>query len=146
MELVPFCSELTGSETKLDLKAIYRRPCATGVSLTSPYPLRRHSDQVAKGFEYVTLASMDDLGQAAGLLRAKGYDPLAMRSSYDRQGHFKIAEYLQQAKAADAAHLADLQAKVDKFGAEAVVEMMRVSDPAFVLPASIVTDRKAGKK
>lgn len=146
MELVPFCSELTGSETKLDLKAIYRRPDPNGITLTSPLPLRRHKDWAAKGFEYVTLSTLGELGEAAPLLRAKGFDPLTMRNCYDRNGHFDIPKYLQEARATDAAYLADLQAKVDKFGAEAVVEMMRIGNPAFTLPEGLVTDRKAGKK
>lgn len=140
MELVPFSAVagLTGSGTKLDLKAIYRRPDPRGITLTSPLPFRRHEDWQAKGFEFVTLATLGDLGEAANTIRAHGHDPLRMRDCYDRNGHFDVAKYLKQAQVTDAARLVDLQAKVDKFGAEAVTELMRVSDPTFTLPEGIV--------
>jgi hypothetical protein len=149
MELVPFCSELTESGSKLDIRAIYRRPATAacpGVTLTSPLPLRRHSDQVKKGFEYVTVATLGELGEIANLLRAKGHDPLAMRSGYDRNGNFDVPKYLALAKETDAAQLVELQAKVDKYGAEMVTDMMRMSHPHFEMPAAIVTTKpKAGK-
>lgn len=138
MELVPFLDNWTKSGTTVDIKAIYRRPDPNGVSLTGPLPLRRHSDWAAKGLQYVSLASLSDLGTVAPELRAHGHDPLAMKAGYDRNGNFDIPQYLKEAKAGDAAHLADLQAKVDKFGPDAVTEMMRMNDPAFTLPASIV--------
>lgn len=139
MELVPFYDTWTGSETKLDLKAIYRRPGGTGVTLTGPLPMRRHKDWAIKGFQYVCLATLGDLGEVHQFLRGQGHDPLAMRSSFDRSGAFDVAQYLQRAKLEDESFLADLQAKVDKFGADTVVEMIRLSDPAFVLPAGIKT-------
>lgn len=153
MELVPFSEKWAGSETKLDLQAWYRRPCLEhgGFSLVGPLPLRRHLDWTRKGFEYVTVASLEDLALVAPMLRAAGLDVAAMAKSYDQRlprGPFKVVDYLKDAKASDAAYLVDLQAKVDKFGAEAVTEMLRVNDPAFVIPESIVVAEpaKGGKK
>lgn len=94
MHLVPFCHEWSGSETKLDLKGIYHRAGEPG-TLTSPLPLRRHNDWMRKGFEFVTLASLEDLGMVAKFLQGnKGLDPLPMRDCYDmRTGAFKTQEY-----------------------------------------------------
>jgi hypothetical protein len=136
MELVPFHDNWTGSETKLDLKAIYRRKGA-GINLTSPLPLRRHKSWAAKGLEYVSLATMHDLSLVAGDLRAMGHDPLPMRSSFDREGHFDTAQYIKQAQREDATFIAELQAKVDKFGVDTVTEMMRMNDHGFVMPDAI---------
>src|SRR5919106_1444688 len=86
---VPFDSVWSIPGTKFDLKGIYRRPrrvvgaydeitvatSAEGLplwDLTGPFPIRRHSDWVAKGFEYVTLADLESLEKAAPSLRAKG--------------------------------------------------------------------------
>jgi hypothetical protein len=138
MDLVPLFSQVTGSETKLDLKAIYRRP-GPGVTLTSPLPLRRHKDWEAKGFTYVSVSTLAELGQIAGVVRESGRDPLAMRSSFDRDGNFDVPQYLRQAKADDDTYRLELQAKVDKHGPEIVTELMRLSDPTFVLPAGIVS-------
>jgi hypothetical protein len=147
MELVPFeaIAKLTESGSKQDLKGVYRRPSASGVSLVHDLPLRRHNDWIGKGLEFVSLATMTDLKEAAGHIRAAGLDPLVMRGSYDRSGNFDFAAYLAEAKLHDAAFIADLQAKVDKFGADAVVEMMRMQNPAFVLPASIVAPTEPAK-
>ncbi len=140
MKLVPFQSGWAGSETKLDLKGIYRRPSADGgISLTSPLPLRRHLDWTRKGFEFVALATREDLGLVAGFLRAEGHDVAELAKSYDpRTGIFLTELYLKDAKASDAAYLVDLQSKVDRFGAETVTEMMQMQDPGFVMPAGIV--------
>jgi len=146
VELVPFRSQWAGSETKLDIKAWYRRPSVHGgFSMGGPFPLRRHLDWIRKGFEYVTLGSGDDFVLVMNMLRSEGLDVDAMRKSYDHRGVFKMAEYLKEAKAQDVAYLADLQAKVDKFGAETVTEMMRVSDPDFVLPDGITEPVKPAR-
>lgn len=137
MELVPFLDKWTGSESKLDLKAIYRRPDSRGITLTNALPLRRHKDWASKGFAYVSLATMKDLGEVANELRSHGYDPLPMRASFDKDGLFNVPAYLNQAKQDDATFLAALQAKVDKLGPDVVVEMMRMTDPMFELPAGI---------
>jgi hypothetical protein len=69
-----------------------------------------------------------------------------MRNAYDRNGNFKVADYIATDKASSAVALAELQAMVDKFGPETVLEIQRMSNPAFVMPEGIVTERKAVKK
>src|SRR5690349_6978742 len=150
MDLVPFHSQWAGSETKLDLKAWYRRPSVHGgFSLSGPLPLRRHLDWTRKGFEYVSLSTLEELGLVAAHLRSEGYDVDAMRKSFDRRtGLFDIATYLKTEHQSDTAFLAELQAKVDRHGPEIVTELMRMNDPAFVMPEGIVLPAKvaAGTK
>lgn len=146
MQLVPFHEQWAGSETKLDLKALYRRPSVHGgFSLTSPLPLRRHLDWKRKGFDYVTLASIEDVQPVLGMLGQDGIDLQALRKSYDKNGNFDTAAYLKTERQKDDAFQVELQAKVDKFGVEAVTEMMRLQDPAFEMPATIAT-KPASKK
>lgn len=147
MELVPFRNQWAGSETKLDLKAWYRRDSVHGgFSLVGPLPLRRHLDWERKGFEYVCLSSLEELGLVAPMLRAEGEDVDAMRKCFDRRsGSFDQATYLKEERVKTDAFTADLQSKVDKFGADAVTEMMRVSDPAFVMPESIAVKKTEPK-
>lgn len=147
MQLVPFHEQWAGSETKLDLKAIYRRTSVHGgFSLTGPLPLRRHLDWARKGFEYVTLASVEDVQPVTGMLQMGGIDLPLLRKSYDvRTGAFDVATYLKTERQKDDAFLVELQGKVDKFGLDAVTEMMKMQDPAFVMPAEI-TAKPASKK
>jgi hypothetical protein len=146
VNLVPYYNQWSGSETKLDLKAVYRRPEPDGsVTLAPQLPLRRHTDWTAKGFEYVTLSTLEELGQVAPFLRQQNLDPLTMRDCYDHKGNFKVDEYMRDQKQSGEEYLADLQAKVDKYGAETVTDMMRVHQPAFTLPASIKIPVKAEK-
>lgn len=145
MELAPFSEKWTGSETKLDVSAWYRRTSERGgFSVVGPLPLRRHSDWSRKGFEYVTLATAEDVSKVVGELQMRGVNLAELRKSYDHMGHFKMADYLKTEHQKDTAYLADLQAKVDKFGAETVTEIMRQGDPGFVMPEGITV--KAGKK
>lgn len=146
MELVPFSEKWTGSETKLDLQAWYRRPAQKGFSVVGPFPLRRHSDYTRKGYEYITLATAEDVSKVVGELQVRGVDLAALRRSYDHMGHFKMADYLKTEQQKDDAYLVELQAKVDKFGAEVVTEMMRVGDADFVMPAGIKVPEAAKAK
>lgn len=138
MQLVPFDASWTGSETKEDLKAWYRRPSVYGgFSVIGPLPLRRHTDWQRKGYEYVTLGSSEDVVKILPQLRAKGVDTQALGQSYDHNGHFKLEAYLKAQRVKDDTYVADLQAKVDKFGYDAVAEMLRVGDPNFVMPPAV---------
>lgn len=138
VELVPFSEKWAGSETKLDLKAWYRRPSVHGgFSMVGPLPLRRHLDWTRKGCEYVTLASRDDLALVAPWFRAEGVDVAKLAEAYDARGHFRMADYLKAEQVKDTQFLDDLRAKVAKFGADAVIEMMRITDPTFVLPEGL---------
>jgi uncharacterized protein YbjQ (UPF0145 family) len=147
--LTPFNPDWADQGTKLDLKAIYRRPEA-GINLTGPLPVRRHNDWSKKGLKFVSLASGEECAQVTGWLRAQGVDTAELRKSYGGPPSmpFLTDLYIKEQRANDADALKELQAKVDKFGADAVVEMMRMSDSGFVLPASIavpVEAKKAGK-
>jgi len=144
MELAPFSEKWTGSETKLDVSAWYRRKADKGFAVVGPLPLRRHSDWSRKGFEYITLASAEDVSKVVGELQMRGVNLAELRKSYDHLGHFKMAEYLKGEQQKDDAYLVELQAKVDKFGVDTVTEMMRMSDPDFVMPEKVTV--KASKK
>jgi len=147
MELVPFDEHWAGSETKLDLKGWYRRSSVHGgFSVVGPLPLRRHLDWTKKGLTYITLGSAEDVVPIAKALEAKGVDLAALRKSYDHMGHFKIAQYLSEERVRDATFLTDLQSKVDKYGVEAVTEMMRMQDPGFVMPDGIAEPVAAAKR
>lgn len=142
MELVPFNPQWADSGTKLDLKALYRRPSEDGKPTIMPLPVRRHNDWARKGFTYVTLATAEDVIAVRGSLRAVGVNLDALAKCYDSVGNFKMRDFLAEIGEDDAAKLADLQAKVDKFGAEAVTEMMRVNEPGFVMPKGIKKVKK----
>lgn len=145
MQLVPFHEDWVGSQTKLDLKAIYRRPSVHGgFTLTGALPLRRHLDWKRKGFDYVTLGSIEDVQQVLPMLTMDGIDLASLRKSYDRNGAFDTATYLKTERQKDDAFLLELQAKVDKYGVDAVTEMMKLQDPSFVMPALVTKAR--GKK
>lgn len=146
MELVPFSEKWAGSETKLDLKAWYRRPSVHGgFSMVGPLPLRRHLDWTRKGCEYVTLGSREDLALVAQSLRADGIDITGMIAAYDNRGHFKLAEYLKGEQVKDSKFLDDLRDKVERFGVETVTEMMQLTDPSFVMPEGVITAKKRGR-
>lgn len=147
MELVPFHAEWVGSQTKLDLKALYRRPSTEGVTLTGPLPLRRHMDWVRKGYEYVSLASWEDVSLVSNTLGAEGVDASKLRKSYKMTAPFgfDIEQYIKTDAERASAYRTALQAKVDKYGVEAVTEIMRQSDKDFVMPADIKAPAKVGK-
>lgn len=136
MHLVPFDSSWAGSETKLDIKGIYARG-GDPTSLTSPLPLRRHLDWSRKGFTFISLSSLEELGLVAQSLRANGHDPQSMRDCFDQNGQFNVKAYLAEVSVTSADRVADLQAKVDRYGAEAVLDLMRVSDPSFTFPPEV---------
>jgi uncharacterized protein YbjQ (UPF0145 family) len=144
MKLVPFLDSWTGSESKLDIKAIYRRP-GEGVSLTGGLPVRRHSQWSAKGLRYVCLASVKDVNEAAKSLRESGHVPTDFQASFTREGGFDVDQYVRESRKDDETRLADLRAKVDKYGADAVVEMMRITDPTFELPAELLKPGESKK-
>lgn len=146
MELVPFSEKWAGSETKLDLKAWYRRPSVHGgFSIVGPLPLRRHLDWTRKGCEYVTLAGREDLALVAPWFRSEGVDVAALATAYDHRGHFKMDEYLKSEQVKDTKFLDDLREKVDRFGVEAVTEMMQMQNPGFVMPELAAPKAKRGR-
>jgi hypothetical protein len=148
MELVPLNQDWTGSEAKVDIKAIYRRPDATGsVSLTAPLPLRRHQQWLAKGFEYVSLASVDDINAVIGDIRSMGHDPRTFQGSYDR-GRFHQAAYVAFALKTDEAKSAKLKALAEEHGPSVLRSMLEAQGtpiPAWLAEMPEST-KGAGKK
>lgn len=138
MNCIPFLAHAWVENTPLDLHAIYRRG-GIGVHLTGPVPVRRHNDYTKRGFEYVCLATTEDVNKAARSLREQGLNPSDYASAFTRDGVFDIPQYIREVTQADAAKLADLRLKIEKFGADAVTEMMRLSDPDYVLPEAALT-------
>lgn len=145
---------------KLDIKAIYRRPRytedkygdshreydkASGAptwDLTSGLPVRYHARWAARGFQYVTLASQDDLAQAAktGTLPDPN-DPTRQGRMSDYQNHrsgpWNAQLYLENAVTEDAEIFEALRADVAKWGPDAVEAIRRSTDPGFELPANL---------
>jgi hypothetical protein len=147
---------ITGS--KLDLKAIYRRPRRSvgeydeiiqergpdGLPLydiTSPLPLRRHSDWQTKGFEYVTVVSTLQQGDesfkyVADSLRKQGLNP-ADYLQHPVFGTWNPKLYLATAEQADRSKFSELTKMVEQFGSAAVTEIRKQNDPTFTLPPAL---------
>jgi hypothetical protein len=148
LKLVPFSAAWVDSH-KLDLKAIYRRPQwvmnefdewvkavdADGNTLwdlTTPLRVMQHNKHEAKGFEYVTLASREDLMRAAHA----GTIPGNWRE-YDQHqtgGPWNAKMYQSSAKIADTAATQQLREDILQYGWETVEALRRRSDPAFRVP------------
>ncbi len=147
LKLVPFSSAWVGS-SKLDLKAVYRRPRWTmnefdesvqvhdvdGApvwDLTTPLRVMDHNKHLAKGFEYLTLATRDDL------IKAAKAGTVANWREYDQHqtgGPWNAKMYMAGAKLADTALMQQLRDQIRKFGWETVEEIRRQSDPSFRVP------------
>lgn len=144
--------------TKLDLKAIFRRPrrrvgddgalvherSREGLllyDLTGPLPLRRFSDWTAKGFEYVTLADAVSLKEAAPYLRARGLDPnefVLQRNTITGASPWSEPLYSQAQAAIDSQRAEELRALVAQLGSRAVQTMIRATtDAGFELPEEL---------
>lgn len=153
IKTVPFNQAWVTSD-KLDIRAIYRRPrldalkqrvVVDGVpqwDYTSALPIRRHNDWAAKGYEYVTLATMQDLADAAKGLAAQGIDPHQFDASYEGFGEmerraFRIKGYLEQRDAVDDGVRDELRTMVEAYGSDAVENIKRIENPAFELPAHL---------
>jgi hypothetical protein len=155
---VPLDPMWTLAGTKLDLKAIYRRPRRSigeydeviqergpdGLplyDLTGPLPLRRHGDWTAKGFEYVTVLSSVQPGDesfkyVASSLRAAGLNP-AEYLQHPTFGTWNPKLYLATADNEDRSKFDALRAMVEQVGSDAVIAVRRMNDPNFTLPASL---------
>ena len=150
MRLVPF-NDVWVSHPKLDLHAIYKRPrfaqgeygesvrerTADNVptwDITAPLPVRQHQRWLAKGFEYVTLATRTDLARAAQVGTVDG----APAAFLARNGHpWSWPDYVRQARAEQDGTLEELRRDVAKFGALAVETIRRRNDPNFRLPPDL---------
>ena len=151
LKLVPFNSAWVDAHT-LDIKAIYRRPHwalnefdewvqAIGPDglplwdLTTPQRVLNHNKLIAKGFEYITLASRDDLVKAARAGTIAGdwrqYD------QHQTGGPWNAKMYLAGQRDRDTAWMQQLADDVARFGPDAVEELRQRADPHFRLPATL---------
>lgn len=157
LKLVPFSSSWVTHET-LDVHAIYRRPVRnpdTGDiqrdeygfvmwDLTTPLPVRQHARWVAKGFEYVTLATNTDIVDVS---TAEGLDPLFDSEQYMGQHPRTRApwfadQYLQDIREAHTVRRDSLLQRIAKLGPDAAEEFEQQKDPGYALPDNLrsVTD------
>ena len=146
LKCVPFLPQLSG-DTKLDVRAIYRRPSG---DLTCGLPMRRHHQWQAKGFEYVTLADAESLGIAAPFLRANGWNPQDYVAGIDGDGRptpWKVDLYLADVKEKQADLDAELRALIAEHGLETVEkirgrlpEHLRTSDVSTPEPVAVTAD------
>lgn len=157
--LVPFKPEwasATGPSGAplLDIKAIYRRPRKTMLGdpildeagfpefdLTGGLPVQHHQKWIARGFEYVTLATRNDLIAVAHQgLAEQGVQPLHDWATYVQNrfdhGPWDPAQYQADLKAAHQARIADLKEAIARYGPEAAEAMERRVNPSYRLPAA----------
>lgn len=159
LRLVPFNQKWV-THDKLDLHAIYRRPQhaedaygerhqivdpETGEpqwDVTSDLPVKQHNKWLAKGYQYVTLATEKDLHEAArqGTLQDEDGNPVA-------PAHFKQdprtgapwnwRKYSEGAKSTSSADFEQLKADVRMFGSDAVETLRKRENRGFALPESL---------
>src|SRR5687767_14806367 len=123
LKCVPLDPAWTGSETKLDLRAIYRRKKQDNWGkpildqdgneqwdTTGPLPLRRHNKWLGKGFIYVTLADYESLEQVAPFLEQQGLNWREFIQDRRARSPFSATLYLQGLKQELASELVRLKA------------------------------------
>ena len=134
---VPLDLAWTG-DTKIDIRAIYRRPDGHGGwDLTGALPLRRHNDWLRKGFVYVTLADGESLKVAAPALQAQGLDWRTFIHDVRTGSPWQPDQYRTQQALEQSAEETELRTLIAEFGVEAVVKIKQQQNPAFVLPAAL---------
>lgn len=111
---------------------------------TSPLPMRQHMAWEKKGFRYITLAiTRDDhrWGMVANWIRqSTGENPEDYIQDRRTRSTFNPALWVADADRERQQALEALRAQVAKFGAEAVVEIRRQTDPTFTLPADLYSE------
>ena len=155
VKLVPFDPDWITAE-KCDLHAYYRRPSrvthpggrqdrgrnADGTpawDLTTPLPVRRHTDWMRKGFEYVTL-TIESLGDEKVLrsLRNRGHDPQGfLLPDHVPPTCWDADLYLDDERKRANLALEELLVLVAEHGQQAVEAIKRQTQPDFVLPDSL---------
>lgn len=133
LKCIPLNPAWTG-DTKLDLRAIYRRPNG---DITTALPLRRHHSWEAKGLTYVTLADYESFAIAVPFLRASGYNPQEFVAGMDGDGRatpWNADTYSADTKATLASAEADLKALIAEFGVEQVEKIKGITVPAHLRP------------
>lgn len=157
LKTIPLNLDWCGSDAKEDFHAIYERreennwgePVLDAQGreqwhLTSALPLRRHPDWTKKGFRYLTIAiTPEDHAWpkvAAWIRQQTGADPFTFIQDRRTRSTFSLAAYLEGAQVAREKAFEDLRALVRQYGAEAVLEIKRQTDPHFVLPDGLRDD------
>ena len=144
LKCIPLRPEWTGS-TGPDIRAIYRRKKTDNWGnpvldaegreqwdTTGGLPLRRHSDWLNKGYEYITLADEDSLAKVAKWLRADGEDPMAYIQDRRTRSPFNPDIWYADQQSAEANRIIELRELVAEYGVDAVVRM-RGPLPAVLL-------------
>ena len=154
LKCVPLDLAWTGGETKLDLKAIYRRrkqdnwgnPVLDADGLeqwdtTSGLPLRRHNAWLAKGFEYVPLADFDSLEKVGPqLTRDTGRDWREYIQDLRTRSPFSLALYIKGLDQERADTLKELRELVAEFGVEMVTRLKQKEQPKWQMPAALIAE------
>ncbi len=159
--LVPFEPTWLSHPT-LDIHAVYRRPVRDRVTyepvrdeygfvqwdLTTGLPIRGHYKWTAKGFEYVTLASRDDVVQAAHYgLSDKGTTPLQRPDLYLNQLHgpWHTASYLLDCEDIKNERIAKILLNVASYGLQGAEEFERQTDAGFKMTPFYEQSKAAAK-
>ena len=152
LRLVPF-NGVWINHDKIDIHAIYERPRYVqdeygewerevgkdGLltwDLTGPLPVKSHTKWITKGFRYVTLADSLSLMTAAQQGSVKLQDGMSSWREYLQHqtgGPWNYKKYAEGIKDSHTAEASQLREDVLRFGAEAVEQIHRRLDPAFVL-------------
>ena len=140
---------------KLDVKALYRRPAYDGRGLrrvdaegrpewdiTSALPVRRHNDWAAKGFEFLALATWEDVLACRGSLETAGIRVQDLADSYSTIGEpnrrgFLVSAYLAELAKDSTAAYGRLAELVKEHGSEAVLAIMQATHPGYALPEAL---------
>lgn len=140
--------------TKQDFHAIYlrRKQDNWGVptldasgreqwDATGPLPMRRHSDWMKKGYQYLTLFIASDDHRwplVAGWIRqTTGDDPATYIQNRRQRTTFDVGLWQLGAIGEREKELAALRAEVEQYGAETVLAIRQRVDPNFRLPADL---------
>lgn len=158
--LVPF-NPAWISHDKIDVHAIYERPRFAedkygewfreidkdGLQtwdLTGPLPVKSHNKHLAKGFRYVTLAdalSLQIAGQQGTVSLQAGMTGWKDYLQHQTGGPWNYKKYAEGVLDSHTKEASQLRDDVVRFGAEAVEQIRRQTDPAFTLSPEL---RKLG--
>ena len=154
LKCVPLVAGMSGSDNKLDLRAVYRRKkCdnwgkpildAEGREqwdVTGPLPLRRHGDYVRKGFEYITLADEQSLLDAAQPLSAAGIDWRQFANQERRtRSPFNPVLYADDTRSNRERELETLRDLIARIGPDAVLAVKRTEHAGWNFPPEITME------
>lgn len=152
LTLVPFNAAWI-SHDKMDLKAIYRRPrfvqdefgdwqreFKDGLptwDLTTALPVRSHNRWLAKGFEYVTLATRGALLVAGKFGTLPEGKSVADYDYVPNGGPWNYKKYLRGIEQTATLDSELMRTDVNRFGSDVVTELRRRENPQFELPPEL---------